>query len=199
MKVIFYIIICIIIISGSCTNPFNIREPEKPPENTDSDLYEQPTSYETVLTNLYYAVIQKSLTNYKKCFIETNNLNNFTFRFSADVRIDQGLFLNWTTDDEFNYFEKLTADQEIKSISFSNFGLTENDYKPLTNFTDSVQTDIFNYELTISFSDTIHKYVGQAKMKLMKNENSLWSIYYWEDHPSLDNSPNSWSTLKLLY
>ena len=102
-------------------------------------------------------------------------------------------------EDEFNYFEKLTADQEIKSINLSDFGLDENDFKPITNFRDSVQTDIFNYELTISFSDTIYKYAGQAKMKLIKNENSLWSIYYWEDYPALDNSPNSWSTLKLLY
>lgn len=188
-----------IFIAGSCTNPFSLREPEKPDENTGSDLFEQPTSYEFVLTNLRYSVIQKSLTNYKKCFIDENNSNNINYSFYPDVRIDQGLFLNWNLDDEFNYFQKLTADQGIKSIDLTDFGLNETDFIPITNSRDSVQTNIFNYELSIALTDTIYRFAGQAKMKLIKNENSLWSIYSWEDYPALDNSPNSWSTLKLLY
>jgi hypothetical protein len=199
MKVLLYVFLIIIVLSNSCTNPFNVRNPEKPAENSGSDFYEQPTTYETVLSNLRYAVIQKSLTNYKKCFIDAANLNDYTYRFAPDSRIDKELFDNWTLEDEFDYFEKMTADNDIKSINLNDFGLDEEDFTPITNFRDSVQTDIFNYELTISFSDTILRFTGQAKMKLMKNDNSLWSIYYWEDRADSDNSPNSWSSLKLLY
>lgn len=199
MKIFTCVVILIFSVSSSCTNPFSVREPEKPEANTNSDLYEQPTSYEIVLTNLRYAVIQKNLTNYKNCFVSSDNSNIFNYRFIPDTRIEKSLFFGWTLDDEINYFRKLTSDSEIRSISLNDFGLDAVDFSIITNNRDSVQTDIFNYDLEISYPDTVISFKGQAKMKLVKNENSLWAIYYWEDRPADDSWPSSWSSLKLLY
>jgi hypothetical protein len=46
--------------------------------------------------------------------------------------------------------------------------------------------------------DSLEIYTGKARMKLVKNANSLWAIYYWEDHRDDSNviNRNTWSVLK---
>jgi len=197
MKSVLHICLLWMILHFSCTNPFNIREPEEPLEK--SDIYEQPTTYQAVLKNLRFAIIQSSIDNYTKCFVDPDEENTYKYQFLPDRRIDAGFFNDWDIESEIDYITSISIDNKIKSINLKDFGLIDDDYKPITSSRDSVQTSFFDYELTITATDSVYTYIGQSKLKLVQDANSLWSIYYWEDIPSKDNLLNTWSVLKLSY
>ena len=62
-----------------------------------------------------------------------------------------------------------------------------------------MQTSPFFYQLKIEFSDSIMIYTGKARMKLMRDINSLWAIYYWEDLRDEASNQQTWSVLKSTY
>jgi hypothetical protein len=64
---------------------------------------------------------------------------------------------------------------------------------------DSVQTNSFRYELRIIFEEEDAVFIGTARMKLIKNVNALWQIYYWEDTKAADIESRSWSNLKATF
>lgn len=190
----FIIIIATITIIFSCTNPFSVRDAELPVDN--SDTFERPTLSETVLFNLKYALLQKNVSNYEKCFISENNSTNYHYKFLHDQRIESGLLLNWKLNDEIQYLSNITNSDSLKSINLTY--LDSLTYKSISTVPDSVWTS-FDYELNVTFNDSTYLYKGNSIVKLVKDDNSLWSIYYWEDRSTSDNYLNSWSILKLKF
>jgi hypothetical protein len=190
------IIVSFTIFCISCTNPFAVREPEPPSPTENSDTYERPTRSETVLLNLRFALIQENIGNYEKCFVDANNSTNFTYRFLHDQRIESGLLMDWSLIDEIQYLSNIINGDSLRSINLNY--LDSLSYKSISTFPDSVWTS-FDYELVVSFTDSSYLYKGQSIIKLVKDMNSLWSIYYWEDRPSGDNYSNSWSFLKMKF
>jgi len=191
------ILIIWILFFSQCTNPFSVRDPEEPV--ISSDIYETPNTYDVVLSNLRYAIIQTNVSNYEKCFI--SNLE-FQFRFLPDRRIEAGLFADWSVNSELEYIKKINTDINdniIKRISVDDFDLTDSDFTQVATSWDSVQTKYFDYNITIVTPNDTLKYSGQSKMKLVKDANSLWYIYYWEDIANSDNNYNTWSYLKKFY
>ena len=190
------IIILFSILSISCTNPFAVREPERPNLTDNSDTYDRPTLSETVLSNLRFALIQENISNYEKCFAAVNNSTNFLYKFLHDQRIEGGLLMDWDLNDEIQYLSNIINGDSLRSINLTY--LDSLSYKSISTFPDSVWTT-FDYELVVAFTDSSYLYKGQSIIKLVKDNNSLWSIYYWEDRPSADNYLNSWSLLKLKF
>ena len=183
----------ILVIFISCTNPFSVRDAEPPDILNDSYTYERPTLSETVLINLRYAMTEKNRTNYKKCFIDANSSSNFTFKFLHDQRIEGSFFNDWSLNDEIQYFSDLSNSDTLKTIKIT-FSDTLS-HRQISNHPDSVWTS-FNYDLLITFDKSMEIYKGQSIIKLVKDANSLWTIYYWEDRPNSDNYLNTWSVLK---
>jgi hypothetical protein len=181
----------------SCTNPFTTRESEieEPDISDQSDIFDQPVASETVMSNFRYSLVQKNISNYMNCFVDPSLAYSFTFRFIHDPSIESIKFINWNLDDERDYLNTVFNQsgnislEYIDNISFTN----------ITQSPDSVQTSSFQYELRIAFDDGDVIYSGTARMKLIKNVNALWSIYYWEDLKALDIDSKSWSNLKANY
>ena len=190
------IIISFSIIIAGCTNPFAVRGPELPNPTDISDTYERPTLSETVLSNLRFALLQENISNYEKCFVDANNSSNYQYKFLHDQRIEGGLLMDWKLNDEFQYLSNIINGDSLKSISLTY--LDSLSYKSISTFPDSVWTS-FDYELVVVFTYSSYLYKGQSIIKLVKDINSLWSIYYWEDRPSVDNYLNTWSLLKLKF
>ncbi len=196
MKITYKYILTISLIILSCTNPFSVREAEPPDISNNSDTYEEPFRSESVLSNLKYALIQKNITNYEKCFVSVNSATSFTYNFLHDQRIEGSLLSDWTLTDEIQYFGNIINSDTLKSIEIN---FTNNlSHQQITTHPDSVWTGL-DYDLSLIFNESFFNYKGQAIFKLVKNKDGIWSIYYWEDRPATDNYENSWSILKLKF
>ena len=193
-----FILLGMLLLFLSCTNPFSTRESEveQPDPDSNSALFDQPISEDVVLKNLRYAIIQKNVSNYMRCFIDESLVSNHKFRFIPDNSLQSEQFENWGLIDENNYLTNIVnSEKNIKSIELSYTG-DEINYTTITASRDSFQTTLFEYEFKIDFGDTTHIYLGKARMKLVKNINALWAIYFWEDIRSDIESFDSWSVLK---
>lgn len=186
-----------IILFFSCTNPFATRDPEPPNPEEGSDIFDQPISYEIVLSNLRYALIQKNLDHYMSCLIDTTMFPVMVFKFIPDQSAQIERFIRWGLTDEQNYLRNVFTNSNTISFEFVDKDIT---FNSITTSEDSVQSSLFRYELQVMF-DSLTTYNGKARMKLVKNENSLWAIYFWEDQrdDTINNNRNTWSTLKATY
>jgi hypothetical protein len=180
----------------SCTNPFSTRSAEKPQADKNTDIFDQPTRSEVVLSNLRYALNEKNLSNYMSCFIDTSFSQSFTFCFKPDESIPSERFQGWSIQDEENYLRNVF--NNAQNISFEFLDKENITFTPISTAIDSVQTSPFAYELKVEFKEPV-TYSGIARMKLIKNSNSLWAIYYWEDTRNAENYSNTWSVLKADY
>ena len=186
-----------IILVFSCTNPFATRNPEQPNPDKNSDIFDQPISYEIVLSNLRYALIQKNLDHYMNCLIDTTMMPGMVYKFIPDQSAQIERFIHWGLSDEQNYLRNVFTNSNTISFEFVDKDIT---FNSITTSEDSVQTSLFRYELRVMFDSSII-YSGKARMKLVKNANSLWAIYFWEDQrdDTITDNRNTWSTLKATY
>ena len=186
----------IAVVWASCTNPFATRSVEKPIADKNSDIFDQPTSSEVVLSNLRYALIQENVSNYMSCFIDTSLVPQFNYRFKPDESFPYERFQDWSLRDEENYLRNVFTAARTIGFEFTDAGTIS--FTPISTSIDSVQTSPFTYQLQVE-SDSVQIYTGIARMKLVKNSNSLWAIYYWEDTRNTESNPNTWSALKSIY
>jgi hypothetical protein len=187
--------IAIFFFLNACTNPFNTREIEDPEIGDNSAIFDQPVSSNTVLSNFRYAIIQENISNYMNCFVDPGLAYNFTFRFVPDPGVEADKFRFWSLYDEESYLN--TVFKQSVNISLEFFD--EIIYTNISQSPDSVQTNSFRYELRIDFEEGDEIYTGTARMKLIKDMNALWSIYYWKDTKSEDLESKSWSNLKATF
>ena len=101
----------------------------------------------------------------------------------------------WSLYDEESYLNTVFKQSNNISLEF----IDEITYTNISQSPDSVQTNFFRYELRIVFEENDALFVGTARMKLFKDANALWHIYYWEDTRSSDLPSNSWSDLKATF
>ena len=83
--------------------------PVEPPTEIRSTFI-QPTSPDIVLTNLNYAVVEKNLDNYMRCFVDTNfSLRRFRFFPDAFSQSSFPVFNNWSLNNERVYYSNLIS------------------------------------------------------------------------------------------
>ena len=188
------LLIFVITLTTACTNPFSARDPESPGADKGTDIFDQPITHETVLSNLRYSLIQKNSDNYMSCMIDTALIPAMAFKFVPDQSAQIEKFRNRDLTDEQNYLRNVYSRSETIDFDYVDKDIT---FNSITTSEDSVQTSLFRYELSV-LTDSLEIYTGKARMKLVKNANSLWAIYYWEDHRDETNviNRNTWSVLK---
>jgi len=179
----------------ACTNPFNTREIEEPEIGDNSAIYDPPVSTNIVMTNFRFAIIQENISNYMNCFVDPSLAYNFSYRFVPDPGTETDKFRFWTLYDEESYLN--TVFKQSVNISLEFFD--EISFTNISQSPDSVQTNSFRYELRIAFEEDDAVFIGTTRMKLIKDSNALWQIYYWEDIKAADPESNSWSNLKATF
>jgi len=186
-----YTILSLFALLISCTNPFTTRDVEPPGDKTQSDIFDQPTSSEIVMSNLRFALEQMNSENYIKCFVDSSQTTDYPFVFQPDQNIDYIKFSGWQLTDERNYINKIF--NSSKNIVFTY--LDNPQPQPIASAINLAETPYFRYELTVDNGETA-VYQGKARMRLVQNDQTLWSIYYWEDTRDDTQNPNTWSLLK---
>jgi hypothetical protein len=180
---------------SACTNPFNSRDIEDPDIGDNTAIYDPPVSSNIVLSNFQYAITQENISNYMNCFVEPSLAYNFVYRFVPDPGVETDKFRFWSLYDEESYLN--TVFKQSANISLEFFD--DITYTNISQSPDSVQTNSFRYELRIVFEEEDAIFVGTMRMKLIKDMNALWHIYYWEDTKSEDLESNSWTNLKATF
>ena len=130
------------------------------------------------------------------CFIDTSLTPGIKYRFIPDYNLHLSDFENWELSDERNYMNKVlySTEQQLQKIELTY--LDEISYEPLsTDWIDSLQTNFFQYRLLVRSNNMNDLYTGKARIKLIKNINSQWAIYFWED-TAIAGNDSSWSLLK---
>jgi hypothetical protein len=132
------------------------------------------------------------------CFVDPALAYNFVYKFVPDpsaASAETDKFRYWTLYDEESYLN--TVFKQSVNISLEFFD--EITYTNISQSPDSVQTNSFRYELRIVFEEEDGLFIGTARMKLIKDVNALWYIYYWEDTKAEDIESKSWSILKATF
>jgi hypothetical protein len=180
---------------AACTNPFSTRDIEDPEIGDNTAIFDPPVSSNIVLANFRYSIIQENISNYMNCFVDPSKSTNFVFRFVPDPGAEADKFRLWSLYDEESYLNTVFKQSENISLEF----FDEITYTNISQSPDSVQTNPFRYELRIVFEEGDALFIGTARMKLFKDDNALWHIYYWEDAKTGDLESNSWSDLKATF
>jgi hypothetical protein len=179
----------------ACTNPFNTRDIEEPEIGGNSAIYDPPVSSSIVMTNFRYSIIQENISNYMNCFVDPALAYNFTYNFIPDPSAETDKFRVWDLYHEESYLNTVFK----QSINISLEFFDDITFTNISQSPDSVQTNSFRYELRIIFEEEDAVFIGTARMKLIKNVNALWQIYYWEDTKAADIESRSWSNLKATF
>ena len=153
----------------SCADIFSTRDVEEPDTGQGTDLWETPISYDVVLRNFRYAVIQKNVSNYMNCFIDSSLQNGVRYRFVPDQRLQKEQFENWTLDDESTYLRNVIFNISQRPGAIDLNFLEEIVYTSIVSYTDSVETNPFAYELRLDFGDSTAVFSGFSRMKLIKD------------------------------
>lgn len=172
---------------------FSVRVAE-PPEDARAN-FSQATTPELLIENLVNAFKDKNTQNY----ISTLGDSSFTkiaFQFVPSAGASSrfpGLVQNWSLQNEEQYFNnvknKIVTEQSI-ILTFSE--VVQN------SFGDSLFYSA-SYFLNVPHADNANpkQFQGEIKLKLIRDQRSIWSIYYWQDLKS--GELPTWSELKGLY
>lgn len=183
----------------ACTNPFSTREPD-PPRTSNQPLPSNVLQNhpDSLLAKLQYAFQDANRFYYKECLADSSQPDidmHFTFIATQDER---DRLTGWTRQDEINYFDQLSSNDEIESKTLQIYD-TQPEWTPLGGSQDSLQNR-FSYQIVLKFKTRKETYEGQGIFKIIRSNQSLWYIYYWEDLPSgSDQIDGTWSTLKANY
>ena len=168
---------------------FSTRSAEAPTQ-ARSD-YQQPTSYNEVITNLVNSLQDLNVQNYLSCLSDSTFApKNFAFSASSSAQSKYN-FDNWDKNDEKSYLSILVN----KMAANSNITLTLSNTS-YTSYGDSV---VYSASYTLNVPTTVQTipqtYQGTLIFHMIVNSQSVWSIYYWQDSRSSTTLP-SWSELK---
>jgi hypothetical protein len=184
------LIFTITILLNAC-DLFTTRDAEDPNQNRSN--FVTPSSASLVIQNLKNSLADKNVQNYLSCFVDTlYSSRQFSFSASSEALI-QFQMQDWGKDEEQRYFNAVI--NKVNQNVDIQLALKDTIYSSLGG--DSAIYSA-NYDLTVPFanSNTI-VYSGNLEFKLLRDERSLWSIYFWKDTKGQVNP--SWSELKGSY
>lgn len=169
---------------------FDTRPVEEP--TNPRSTFIQPTSADIVLTNLRFAIAEKNLENYTRCFVDSN-FSSRRFKFFPDA-VSQSIypvFLNWSITNERTYYSNL--------LSFTNTDNSSNLFPDNVTYNTAIDSAIVDMNYILIFDHTRSNVAKQTKGKLRfimgTDQRGLWSIHSWFDFIN-DNNDTTWSVVK---
>lgn len=166
---------------------FSTRTPENP--ITVRSTFEPPTTPQSVIDNLTSSIIEKNSSNYVKCL----SITNYVYAPDSKALSLYGtIFQNWNVNSEKFYMDNLISQTSVNATS--------------NLFLSNVVTNIISTDSAISTGDYIVVFqhnrnnipksaVGNFRLTMKADENSLYSIFKWEDFRKHDTD-FTWSELK---
>lgn len=190
MRKTLFIFVVVLFISGC--DLLSTREAEKP--DTQRSDFKIATTPQQLFQNLQDAFRERIPRNYEVCFVDQSFLNKkFVFIPSAGSTLKYNVLVDWTIEDEKQYFNNL-----ISKATKNAFIILS-----LTNEISSTQGDsaqyTFDYQITVPSEDESipHDFEGSAQFNINLDANNQWVITRWQDIKK-EGFP-SWSELKGIF
>lgn len=188
-KKISILILSFIIASHGC-GLFDKRGVEPPSENRSTFI--QPTSPDLVLTNLTYAIVEKNLDNYMRCFVDTNfSLRRYRYFPDAISQASYPVFAAWSLNSEKVYYSNL--------LSFTDPNASTNLFSDNIVMTNAIDSAILDMNYILIFNHNRQNVAKETKGKLRfimgTDSRGLWSIHSWFDFLN-DQNDTTWSVIK---
>ena len=166
----------------------------EPPRRPSVDHFIPPTDAGTVFTNLENAFAYREYDIYSRCLADSlSSGRSFTFYESPVKAI--AFPSPWGKQEEELFFQELLAachEDSLLLLSISNDDVPDSDEG------DTISYQI-NYQISAHHSrgelDT--DYEGRSYIKLIRNNQNYWVIYYWQDIPISTSA--TWSDLKAYF
>ena len=169
---------------------FTTRDAEDPDQNRSN--YQTPYSARTVVENLKNSLSDKNVQNYLSCFVDTLFADKeYSFSASSEA-LSLYQMQGWGVIQESGYFNAIIT-KVPKDFPIS-LTLTDTVYSSLGG--DSLIYSA-SYILNVPFQSGDPyplNYSGILEFKLLRDERSIWAIYFWKDTKS--QTLPSWSELK---
>ncbi len=164
------------------------------PRRPSEDHFIPPTNPGIVFTNLENAFYYREYDIYGRCFSDSSTSGK-TYRFNP-APVKAVVFPpQWTVQNEELYFQELVAACPSDSLLLLNI---TNDDVPDSDDGDSISYQI-NYNLIANHTrqgiDRVFR--GRSYIKLIRNNQNYWVIYYWQDIPVSTDA--TWSDLKAYF
>lgn len=182
-------IISLSILSLSGCDIFSTREAESPtqPRSNLPQAFER----ETLIDNLIISYKDKSVFDYLNCFSDSVFTGKgFNFIASSEAASQYpALNQDWNLNSEEIFFKNIAASSQDIPITLI-----------LSNSSFSQQGDSLvytaSYSITVPFIDPgiENNYRGDLIFYILRDNNLIWRIYFWQDLKSGDFK--SWSELK---
>ncbi|MBS1519153.1 MAG: hypothetical protein JSS91_13795 [Bacteroidetes bacterium] len=169
---------------------FRTRGVEPPSEVRST--FTQPTSPDIVLANLNFAIAEKNLDNYMRCFVDSN-FSSRRFRFIPDAvsQTAYPVFINWNLSSERIYYSNL--------ISFTNSESSSNLFLSNINFNSGIDSTVIDSDYILVYDHSRQNIAkvtkGKLRFVMSPDSRSLWSIHSWYDFINESND-TTWSVLK---
>ena len=185
----YFLILFLAFLVISC-DLFTTREAEDPSQNRSN--FETPASASIVIKNFKNSLIDKNVQNYLACFVDTlYSQKLYSFSASSEA-LSLYQMQGWGIDEENRYLNAvITKVPKDFPISVT---LTDTLYSNLGG--DSLIYSA-TYSLNIPFQTADPYpliYSGNLEFKMLRDQRSLWVIYFWKDTKS--QTLPSWSELK---
>ncbi|MBK8984150.1 MAG: hypothetical protein IPM38_17995 [Ignavibacteria bacterium] len=169
---------------------FETRSVEPPTEVRST--FTQPTSPDIVLSNLNFAITEKNLDNYMRCFVDSNfSSKRFQYIPDAVSQTSYPVFLNWSLNSERIYYSNL--------ISFTNSSSSSNLFLSNLNFNTGIDSAVIDSDYLLVYNHSRQNIAtvtgGRLRFVMSQDSRSLWSIHGWYDFLNEDND-TTWSVLK---
>lgn len=176
-----------IILNINSCGLFDTRTPQKP--NTTRSTYIPPTTPDAVLSNLTYSIIERNSTNYMKCLYTSQ------YQYIPDSKaqaIYGIIFANWNINSEKFYLDNLIAQTDQNSSS--NLFLSNTNTQQLSG-DSAITTSDYIIVFQHNKANIPKSAVGNFKLTMKTDENSLFYITKWEDFRNHDTD-FTWSELR---
>lgn len=186
----FYVILLSFISSCGLFDSRDVEPPIDPRSN-----FIPPTSPNLVMVNLQFAIAEKNIDNYMKCFVDSM-FAGVSYRFFADpsTQIQFPVLADWNINNERIYYTNLVSSTNIESSSnlfFSN-----------DNLQQTLDSAIYDAEYLLAFNhnrNVIPKTSkGKLRFVLVPDSRSLWGIKTWSDF-KVEETDTTWSFLKASF
>ncbi len=184
--VIVYILSALIFTGCDLLQTRNAESPNQPRSN-----FQQAVTPQILISNLINSLQDKDVQNYINCLVDSSfSEKKFVFSPSSGA-LSQYPFLltDWNTKDEEQYLQNLIT--KVSAQSPITLALTNELYNPLGD--SLIYTAAYNINVPNDQSEPAD-YQGDLRLNMVRDNRSVWVIYFWQDTKSTDLP--SWSELK---
>jgi len=193
LKLFKYILIPLII-GVFLTSCEGLMRGSEPPRRPSVDHYIPPTDPGLVFSNLENAFSYRESDIYTRCLSDSLTSGK-VYHFSA-APVKAVVFPpDWNIQSEELYFQELLASCPTDSLLMLTI---TNDDVPDSDEGDTISYQI-NYNIIANHTrQGIDKeFNGRSYIKLIRNNQNYWVIYYWQDIPVSTNA--TWSDMKAYF